>query len=386
MEEERHELLGALDQFCKAAEEAGVQLPENADPCKNRNQSGLPGLSAGGSGGGGIPSLGGGKKGCAQAPNKWQQHKAQTAYEAHGERCDELGCISWNYRMDEASGDWTMEVTQTTKDGDGDGRADSVTRDSYRYTKDTGTFTVNHTTAIPLPREPNTAREFITTDSYYRDGHVERHRQMRRVDINGDGSTTWTWESYDDHKYRPKVDDEGRSGPVKSPSELLDDALNLMACQLNKQERYVDDILRTYGGSLKDLPTAEELAAQEKCQRPDENSAQANGDGASKPPDGEFTKEQLPCPGEGKPEDAAPSDRPGGNFGGGGADDGFNPKVPNVSDLEVPDALKRMPCVGPNVDCAASVLGFVSGTWLLRVATTPIRAAGRWLADKLWPW
>jgi hypothetical protein len=165
----------------------------------------------------------------------------------------------------------------------------------------------------------------------------------------------------------------------------LDDALNLAACQLDKQERYADDILRKYGGSLKDLPTADDLAALDKCQRPDEDSAQID-EGGSKPPDGEFTKEKLPCPGEGKPEDAGPSDRPGGNFGGGGADDGFNPKLPDASDLEVPDALKRMPCVGPNVDCAASVLGFVSGTWLLRVATTPIRAASRWLADKLWPW
>jgi hypothetical protein len=380
MKQEADEIRAALNEFCKTVQEAGVVLPAGADPCQDRNKAGLPSLSAPGGGAGG-PVLGGGKKGCANAPNKWQEHKGQTSEvkETHSKNCDEFGnCTSFDTYENTDTGSTQMVITTyndldhtwaltnvtidpatggsiTVASGSSDGSSSTTTHMNIDGTSETTTRTDLPEQVITLQSEARSSRQRA------------RHRNGKQPRTAPTPRNPWVRDG------RPPVGED--SGGGTSGAEALDNALDMASCQLDKQERYADDILRKYGGSLKDIPDAADFKT---CERPDENQSKDEGNSSA--------VRGVPCPAEGDRHGAAPVDDPRKGDGD-GLHQNSGPDVGDIGPLpDVPEVLKRGPCLGPNVDCAASVFGMLPGMWFLQIAGTPVRYAARSLADRLWPW
>jgi hypothetical protein len=386
-----NEVAGGLAEFCKAVEAGQLELPEGFDPCHSGSGGlpNIPGSSGGSSDGAGR--LGGGKTGCGTKSgltSKGWAADGSGASEIHESNCTSSGCWKLDAKQD-ANGDMEIDVWGKNSDGtrievhflfhaesgrsttsidqqNRDGSGEVITRStrtdgSAQVTQSTYDATPNHEMLYGLETEHDISGAMVGSRFYERDTPRPRrsaapHRRRGTTNI-------------------PPI---GEDGSRQGSGPTIDEVLDLTECQLDKQDRYVDSLLRRYGGSLEEIPDA---AENEECQRPDEDSGNAEESSGA---------EKLTCPGDKEPEGSAPIDprdlKPNKGDGDGLHQNG-GPNVGKIGPLpDVPDALKRVPCVGPNVDCAASVFGLMPGTLFLQMAAVPLWHAGHRLADRLWPW
>ena len=374
-------------ELCSAVKAGDVTLPDGFDPCASRG-AGLPDLSAGGSGG--SPGEIGRAKGCEKQLNKLQQRQGWSSegivYEDHSTTCNKDRCVSNDSTNNIETGEFHVRWVQTRPGG----ATTTLTIDGNWQTGEV--HTVYETFAggrqvlkIDETRHQDGTVERDTTRYNSPDPHGPRTTtiESRRQDpgemyleafIGGRGFQIWR-----DHEPEPPRR-RGRGTRIPPVGEdptgpTLDEMLDLAACQLDKQERYVDGMLRKYGASLDDIPDEADV---KQCQRPDEDTGKAEESASGS---------DLPCPGETEPEGGTgPLDPVEGDKGDGdGLHPGRGPDVEDIGPIPVPEALERIPCGGPDVDCAEVAAGALSG--ILPVAGAVLGwDTGKRLVSRLWPW
>ena len=380
-----------LVEFCKAIEAGQLELPEGFDPCHS-GSGGLPTIpgSGGGSGGGGEVR----EKGCnVKKPglktDGWASDGADEEPDRiHWEGCNGLGC----WTVDAKNEDGSIVVTAEFKSNDGTSTvvefaydwAETGASTTYVHNRNadgSGTTTRRHVSG----NRDDTENVVTVTISRYGPGsdHTNpiqawttvrnRYGQLKQRSYTGPRGTAPRQTPSPPRRGTAGIPRVGENGePPSQGGPTLDEAMKMLGCQLDKQERYVDTLLSRYGGGIDDVPKAEEY---ENCQRPDENS----DEGSSK-------MQRLPCPGEKTEEGAGPLDPVEGDKGDGdGLHPGRGPDVEDIGPIPVPEALERIPCGGPDVDCAEVAAGALSG--ILPVAGAVLGwDTGKRLVSRLWPW